>query len=59
MSQNTAKGVTIGQYSSWMVGSDAEGHAVGVPADDILDAMLEGATMQEAQEMADEKARTS
>jgi hypothetical protein len=48
----------IGEYSSHMLASDSEGNAVMVPADDILDEMIEGATMEEAQAKANERART-
>lgn len=48
---------TIGESRSWMIADDGEGHAVAVPADDIIDAMIEGATIEQAQEMADKLAR--
>lgn len=48
----------IGESRSWMLADDGKGHAVGVPADDILDEMRDGGTLEQAQAKANERART-
>jgi len=49
---------TIGEYSSWMLASCEKGHAVSVPADDLLDAGLLGATLEEMQSAANIRANS-